>query len=269
MLRGPQGCPWDREQTHASLCPYVLEEAREVVAAVDAGTPAALCDELGDLLLQVLLHACLAEEAGAFRLDDVLAGLEGKLIRRHPHVFAREQAVDARDAQRLWEDAKRAEGQGQDAGLLAQVPRAGGALAEAQALGRRAATAGFDWPAPRAAWEKVEEERVEFLDAWAEAAKAAAGGPTDVGGPVEEELGDLLLALASAARLLGLDAERTLAKANDKFRRRFAVVEAAFGSGGADAMRRAGPAARDRAWRQAKVAAGGAVGPRGIVGVDG
>ncbi len=253
-LRGPGGCPWDQAQTHASLCPFILEEAREVVAAVDGGDPAALCEELGDVLLQVLLHARLAEEAGAFTITDVLSGLETKLIRRHPHVFGERRARDAADAQRIWDGVKRAEaGADPGGGWLDRVPRSGGALAEAHGLGRRAAEVGLDWPDPRAAWTKVEEERGEFLEAWDGAAPGAgaAGAPA---GPVEEELGDLLLALASVARLLGLDAELTLARANDKFRRRFAAVEASFAAGGGvEAMRRAGAAGLDQAWRRAKL----------------
>lgn len=267
-LRGPEGCPWDRAQTHVSLCPYVLEEAREVVAAVDGGDPAALCDELGDMLLQVLLHARLAEEAGSFTLADVLCGLERKLIRRHPHVFARQEAIDAGDAERLWDDVKRVEGEPCAGGWLDRVPRVGGALAEAHGLGRRAAAAGLDWADPRAAWGKVEEERAEFLEAWGDAAPAPARGGTDGMGPVAEELGDLLLALASVARLLGLDAELTLARANDKFRRRFAAVEAAFAPGGIDAMRKAGAASLEWAWQQAKADAMQVRGCQGGLGAD-
>lgn len=232
-LRGPGGCPWDHDQTHASLRRYALEEAREVAAAIDEGDMHALADELGDLLLQVLLHAVIAEEEGVFGPRDVLVALAGKLVRRHPHVFGSATASTPADVSRGWEERKRAERQRavrpeQAGGLLADVGRSLPALAEAEGLGARAAEVGFDWGSASAAWEKVREECEEFRAAWAEAVPGARSGA------VEEELGDLLFSLVNVARLLDVDAEGALSATNDKFRRRFAAVEAGARESGRD-----------------------------------
>lgn len=241
-LRAPDGCPWDRAQTHASLRRYALEEAREVVAAVGGGDPAELCDELGDLLLQVCLHSAIAEERGAFTAADVASTLAAKLIRRHPHVFGDAAASDPQAVERLWAAVKAAEEAGRRAGAgarwLDRVPADLGPLGEAGELGRRAAECGLDFPDAAAAWAKVEEEAAEFRE--------AAGD-----GALEEEFGDLLFALVQAGRLLGLDAEIALLGANRKFRRRFAGVEDRF-PGGREPMRAAGLAGLDAAWNAAK-----------------
>ncbi len=251
-LRAPGGCPWDREQTHESLRPYVLEEAREVVAAIGQGCPAALCEELGDVLLQVVLHAAIAEESGTFDTDQIVEGLAGKLIRRHPHVFGDRQADSPEEAQARWAEAKAGEAAGAPVArsLLDQVPRGTPALTEARALGARAAGVGFDWGDAAGAWAKVGEETAEFEAAWR--AWQAAGQP---GGmprrEVEAELGDLLFSAVNVARLLGLDPELALISTNEKFRTRFAGVEQAF-EGDHQAMRRAGLEGLDRAWEQTK-----------------
>jgi tetrapyrrole methylase family protein/MazG family protein len=238
-LRAPGGCPWDREQTHRSLRTYVLEEAREVVEAIDSGDMHALAEELGDLLLQVLLHSVIAEERGAFRLEDVLRGLNAKLIRRHPHVFADAVALTPAQGLAQWDAIKAAErrqaaaegrgsavdagGQPQaEPGVLDRVPRSLPGLVEAQRLGAAAARVGFDWGSPQAAWPKVQEECRE-LD------EALGSGDADA---AEAELGDLLFAVVNVARLRGLDAEVALLGTNTRFRHRFAAVEAAArGSG--------------------------------------
>lgn len=227
-LRAPGGCPWDRAQTHRSLRPFVLEEAKEVVDAIGAGNPHALAEELGDLLLQVLLHAAIAEEDGSFTLEDILRGLAAKLIRRHPHVFAAgsdDQELTPGEVEQGWARTKAME-----AGLSAAAARAAAersdwlaavgrdlpALEEAVRLGRRAADVGFDWPSPEECWDKVEEERAEFLEAWRRRSERE----------MEAEFGDLLFSLVHVARLLGLDAEVALCGSNTKFRRRFGLMEA-------------------------------------------
>ncbi len=255
-LRGPGGCPWDRAQTHESLRPYALEESREVVVAIAGGRPAELCAELGDLLLQVLLHAAIAEETGTFTLEQVLTGLAGKLVRRHPHVFGAATADTPAEVERHWAKIKAAEAADQAPAAaaaaartdwLSAVPRGLDPLAEARALGVRAAEVGFDWSDAEAAWDKVQEECAEFREVWQE--------PTDQAGALEQEFGDLLLALVSVGRLLGLDAELALVSANAKFRRRFGEVEALVGPG-PERLRAAGPDGLDTAWRQVKGAEG-------------
>jgi tetrapyrrole methylase family protein/MazG family protein len=210
-LRAPDGCPWDREQTHASLRPYVIEEAYEVVAVLDAGETEKLPEELGDVLFQVLLHTQLAEEAGEFAMADVLDGLAQKLIRRHPHVFGDVQLDNAEQVIEQWDRLKQKEGT-EDATALANVPAAMPALSYAQTLLRRAEAAGFAWPHRDDILEKLTEEIGELAAAPDEAAAA-------------EELGDILLNVVNYARSLGIDAEQALREAGHKFRRRFAGVE--------------------------------------------
>ena len=210
-LRAPDGCPWDREQTHASLRPYVIEEAYEVVALLDAGDTSKLPEELGDLLFQVLLHTQLAEEAGEFEMSDVLSVLAEKLIRRHPHVFGDVQLENAEQVIDQWDRLKKQErADGESA--LANVPAAMPALSYAQTLLRRAEAAGFAWPHPDDILDKLQEEVGEL--AAAPDKEAAA-----------EELGDILLNVANYARSLGIDAEEALRNAGHKFRRRFMGVE--------------------------------------------
>ena len=226
-LRGPGGCPWDREQTHASLRPYLLEETYETLEAIDTGAPDSLRLELGDLLLQVVFHAQMAGEAGTFTIDDVIASLVEKLIRRHPHVFGNQQVSGSGDVLANWETIKereRAEGlhgleeratSAAGSSALDGLPRALPALALAQRLQMRAAGAGFTWPDLGAAAAKVREELAE-LEA------AAADGN---GAHAAEELGDLLFTIANVPRYLGLDGEQALRDACAKFRERFTRLE--------------------------------------------
>jgi tetrapyrrole methylase family protein/MazG family protein len=215
-LRAPDGCPWDREQSHSSLRPYVIEEAFEVVGALDANDLDALPEELGDLLLQIVLHAQIAEEAGEFTMTDVIRGLSEKLVRRHPHVFGEVELETADQVNRQWDELKRAERAqaSQPKSALSGVPRAMPALSYAQTLLRRADKAGFAWPDKRDVIEKVNEELEELAAA---ASKEQA----------KEEFGDLLLNIANYARYLDIDAEEALREASHKFRRRFEGVEAA------------------------------------------
>ncbi len=261
-LRAPDGCPWDRAQTHESLRTYLLEESREAVVAIGEGSPSALRDELGDVLLQVFLHAVIAEEAGEFTLEDVLAGLIAKLLRRHPHVFGPAAAGSPQQVERRWAEIKAVEAAAERLGSagvaaatrtdwLAAVPRDMEPMAEAQALGARAAEVGFDWPDVEGAWRKVQEECQEFETAWRDL--LAAGRPQGLcRRAVEDELGDLLFSVINVVRVLGLDAELALVAANAKFRRRFGKVEARVGSG-PDRLRAAGPGSMDTAWQAVKM----------------
>jgi tetrapyrrole methylase family protein/MazG family protein len=227
-LRAPDGCPWDREQTHASLRKYLLEETYETLEALDAGDMVALEEELGDLLLQIVFHAQVADEAGEFDLGDVVAGIVAKLIRRHPHVFGAGAngggaGQDAETVLRNWETLKRAEraqkgaaGGGGGRSMLDGVPRAMPSLAYAQAVQERVARVGFDWPDVAGVVEKVAEEARELAEA-----------PPDDHKARQEELGDLLFAAVNLSRRLGIDAEEALRGANAKFRARFGAMEGA------------------------------------------
>lgn len=223
-LRDPKhGCPWDLQQTFASIAPYTIEEAYEVSDAIERGDPRHLRDELGDLLFQVVFHARMAEERGWFAFADVALGIEEKLRRRHPHIFAG-AALAPEDLVRVWEEQKaeeRAAAAGSEAvGTLAGVPRALPALIRAAKLGRRAARVGFDWPEAAEVRAKVIEELHEV-----DAALAAAPSGSGMSPQVAEELGDLFFALANWARHLQVDAEQALRAANAKFERRFARME--------------------------------------------
>jgi tetrapyrrole methylase family protein / MazG family protein len=225
-LRQPDGCPWDREQTHESLRNHLLEEAYEVYDALgDAATPA-LAEELGDLLLQVVLHAQLAAEEGVFDLTDVNAAIATKIVRRHPHVFGDAEARTASDVNRQWERIKADERAGAAAGdangadgtaakpkgALDGVSRSLPALAASQEMQERAANIGYDWPSIDGVIDKVTEEALEIVEATSQAERT-------------EEFGDLLMVLVNVGRKLGIEAEAALRAANDKFRRRFATVE--------------------------------------------
>jgi MazG family protein len=216
-LRGPSGCPWDREQTTTSLKPYLIEEAYEVLEAVESGRPEALREELGDLLLQVVFHAEIATERGDFAMGDVLAALVDKLISRHPHVFGGSRVGTASEALAQWEAIKQreAETQGRRRSVIDGVPRALPALLRAERIQSKAARVNFDWPDARAAWTKVEEELQE----------AAAALKTGDRERLQEELGDALFSLVNVARLSALDAEDVLQRAIEKFRRRFTTME--------------------------------------------
>ncbi len=222
-LRGPDGCPWDREQTLDSVRAYLLEEAHETAAALDTPDRSDLSNELGDLLFQVVFVAQLAEEEGLFDLGQVIDENHHKMVERHPHVFGEEQHETAEDVARAWE--RRKETQRTTPGAaLAGVPTSLPALLGAYRLGQKAAALGFDWADLDGVWAKVEEELRELRQAQADAAERGAEGTPDPA--VEEELGDLLFVLTSLARHQGVDPERALAQANAKFRTRFAHVEA-------------------------------------------
>ena len=224
-LRDPaEGCPWDRVQTFATIAPYTLEEAYEVADAIARDDLSALRDELGDLLFQVVYHARMAEELGAFDFAAVAEGIGTKLERRHPHVFGTEVVADSQDQHRRWDEIKAAEKHAERPGVapasvLDDLPLALPALSRAAKIGRRVARVGFDWPDAQGAFAKVDEEMAELR------AEAEARDP-EVARRRFEELGDLLFAVCNVARKLDLDPEAALRHANLKFERRFRRVEA-------------------------------------------
>ncbi|MDQ3038070.1 MAG: nucleoside triphosphate pyrophosphohydrolase [Myxococcota bacterium] len=221
-LLGEGGCPWDREQTFATLRPYVVEEAHEVVDAIDRGSPDELREELGDLLMQIVFLAELARAEGWFGPDDVVDAISDKMLHRHPHVFGDARVADSAEVLARWEKGKaeeRAAKGGEVRGVLAGVPVAMPALLRATRIGEKAARVGFDWPDPAGAREKIDEELAELDRA---AADAAAGGDP---ARVEEELGDLLFAIASWARKSAIDPEASLRGSLDRFTARFGATE--------------------------------------------
>jgi len=216
-LRQPGGCPWDREQTPTSLKPFLIEEAYEVLEAIESGEVPALKEELGDLLFQVVFHAQIAAERGDFGIADVLDRLADKMTSRHPHVFGETTVTTPRDALAQWEAIKQREAHesGTMRSVIDGVPRALPSLIRAQRITSKAARVNFDWPDARAAWVKVEEE-------CREAAAALAAGDQK---RTEEELGDVLFSVVNVARLASIDAEEALQGAIEKFRRRFTEME--------------------------------------------
>jgi nucleoside triphosphate diphosphatase len=233
-LRGPEGCPWDREQTFDTIRKYTLEESYEVFDAIERRDWSELCEELGDLLLQVLFYAQMASEPGYFTIADVIAGLNRKLVRRHPHVFGDEASmaagnavesrletagIDASQVLRNWDAIKQAEKARPPASTLDGIPRALPALLEAAKLGARAHKSGFDWPDCEGIFAKLEEETQEL--------RQAIDAPSPVHEDVVSEVGDMLFTMVNLARRLNVDPEFALRHTNAKFRRRFATMEAA------------------------------------------
>lgn len=255
-LRDPQGgCPWDRKQTFATIAPYTVEEAYEVADAIDRNDLDDLKDELGDLLFQVVFHARMAEEQGAFAFGDVVAAISDKMERRHPHVFAGMSIADSDALNAMWDAEKKKErlakhGDAADASALAGIARGLPEWQRAVKLQKKAATVGFDWPGPAPVIDKLTEEleevRVEFE------ARAAAPHDPAVQDRLEEELGDLLFVAANLARHAKVDPGAALRRANHKFERRFRAMEALAA---ADGVRLADLPldAQDRYWDRAKL----------------
>ena len=221
-LRAPGGCPWDIEQTHESLIPHVIEEAYEVVDAIKSGNSELICEELGDLLLQPVLHAEIASGRGDFDLDQMAHVLSDKLIRRHPHVFGETNAMSSEAVLTQWDAIKRQEKGTQREGYLHGIGHGLPALMRGQKLQKKAAKVGFDWPDAAPVFAKIREEAAEL-----EEALVAGQAPA-----IEEELGDLLFSVVNLARKLGIEAEVALAAANEKFIRRFHAVETQITSEG-------------------------------------
>ena len=240
-LRGPGGCPWDREQTHESLRKYLVEETYEVLDAMETGDARDFASELGDLLLQVVFHSVLAEEAGRFTIADVIESIYSKMVRRHPHVFGNVKASTSAEVLKNWEQLKAVEraAEGKPSGrneadesILAGVSRSLPAALEAYQLTRRAAKIGFDWDDVEGIFDKIEEEKREILSA-IRTQNGDAGKqrhpPSDSGAHarIEEEAGDLLFAAVNVARFLDVDPEIALKKANRKFKKRITWMEGA------------------------------------------
>ena len=246
-LRAPNGCPWDREQDHQTLKPHLIEEAYEVLDALEQGDWDNLVEELGDLFLQVVMHAQFAEEAGTFDLGDVAEGINAKLVRRHPHVFGDVEAGTSGQVLANWEAIKRTEKKAGGAGqaartLLEGVPRTLPALAAAQTISRKAARVGFEWTSADEVYAKLAEEIAELR---------VAGSA----GEQREEAGDILLTVVNLCRLLGLDAEEALRLANRKFSARYTALEQLAGHDGRP-MSAIPPSELRALWSQAKEAAG-------------
>jgi MazG family protein len=264
-LRSPEGCPWDREQTYATLAPMLLEEAYEAFEAVEAareGRPSELRDELGDLLFQIVFYAQVAAERGEFDIRDVAEAIHSKMVRRHPHVFGDVSVRDNDELLRNWEamkaEEKRAAGKGEggeDASLLDGVSAKAPALMEAHQLTVKAARVGFDWERVEEVFDKLSEEADELRAAIREQREAAAGDEARAA-RVREEVGDLLFAAANIARHLGVEPEAALKLTNRKFRRRFRHVERGLKERG----REPGQATLDEMeelWQEAKSAGDG------------
>ncbi len=244
-LRQPDGCPWDREQMHRSITKNMVEEAYEAVEAIEADDREHLIEELGDVLEQVVLHAQIAADEGSFTIDDVVHGLNEKLVRRHPHVFGEHAAAgDGGEVQDIWDEVKAAErtAAGEDErpqGLLDSVPVSLPALMQAQKISKRAAKAGFEWDTVADIWDKVAEERAEFeREEPGSEARAL-------------EFGDLLFALVNVARREGIDAEEALAASNRKFRARWSHMESLAREEGVD-LELVGTSALNDLWDHAK-----------------
>ena len=245
-LRAPDGCPWDRRQTHASLRPFVLEEAYETVDAIERGTAADLAEELGDLFLQIILHAQLAAEEGSFDLTDVYRTLGAKIVRRHPHVFGDLEVRDAAEVLRNWESIKAQERT--DAGAVtspfAGIARALPALPASREIQERASSMGWDWPSIDGVWEKVSEELAELHDA----GSAEGDGARDAR---LHELGDVLFATVNLARWLKLDPEEALRAANRRWIERYERAEALAASRG-QVLADLSPDEKDLLWNEVK-----------------
>ncbi len=227
-LRAPDGCPWDRDQTHASIKPYLIEEAYEVLQALDEENTDKLCEELGDLLLQVVLHAQIAKEAKEFSIRDVIKGISTKLIRRHPHVFGNTKAANADEVLQKWEELKQNERKKDDS-VLSSVPKGLPALSYSHTIQRRVAIVGFDWKEYEGVLDKIAEEIREVKEATNQQQKI-------------HEFGDVLFALVNAARWQGVDLEEALRLANERFSCRFRYME--------EACRKRGVSIRDLSFEE-------------------
>lgn len=240
-LRAPGGCPWDAEQTHESLTRYLLEETYEVIEAIDEKSPQHLKEELGDLLLQPVFHAAIAEASGDFNIDDIINTLCDKLIRRHPHVFGDLEIKDSNAQVENWEQIKKLEKGDERPSALSGVPADLPALMKAHKISEKASRVGFDWEHADQVFAKVMEELHEFEEAW------AGGNPARM----EEEMGDLLFAIANLGRFLKLNPEEALRKTINRFQKRFSFVETELLRQGVP-MQSATLAEMDLLWEKAK-----------------
>ncbi len=236
-LRAPDGCPWDRKQTHATLRENLLEECYEVLETINEGEPSKLCEELGDLLMQIVFHAQIAAEEGEFTIGDVVEGINTKLIHRHPHIFGSTKVDSAEEVAHNWEALKRQEREA-GASILAGVPKRMPALGYSQGIQRRAAQVGFDWKNVDDVIDKLVEEVKEFKQAGSQEER-------------EREFGDLLFTLVNIARRMGIESESALRGANERFYRRFTFMEELCRQRRLD-LSKMSPKELDALWEEAK-----------------
>lgn len=258
-LRGPGGCPWDQEQTPETLKAMLIEESYEVLEALDWSSPAALCDELGDLLLQIVFHSRIAKERGEFDINDVCRNIHQKMVRRHPHVFGQARFESSGELLREWERIKAGEKEGRDEdrkSLLDSLPDRLPAIYATYQMSAKAARVGFDWPSLEALGDKVMEEFRELADAVRERNEAE----------IREEVGDFLFAAINVARFLQVDPETSLSRANRKFSRRYRIMEEHFAGQGRP-LAEVEPEEMERQW-QARKREPGAAGQASISGGD-
>lgn len=237
-LRGPKGCPWDKEQTHQSISSYLLEEAYEALEAIDSGDTDDIREELGDLLLQIVFHAQMADETGKTNIGEIVDGISNKLIGRHPHVFGDKKVKSSWNVLQNWEKIKKEEGK---KSLLGGVPKTLPALLKAYRIGQKASHVGFDWQDAEGALDKIEEEARELHEAKKSGKKAS----------VEHEYGDLLLILANLGRFLKIDPETALRKATARFTGRFNWMEKKIAEQGLE-MQKLSAKEWDNLWEEAK-----------------
>lgn len=240
-LRGPDGCPWDKKQTHSSLKQYLVEECYEVLEALEEEDSKALCEELGDLWLQIMLHSRIAEQSGEFTLEDVLCKINSKLMHRHPHVFGDKKVKDAGEVSVNWEELKEREKPG-DRSLLSGIPQELPALAYSQSIQRRAASVGFDWEKADDIMDKLVEEVSELKDSHNQEEQ-------------EREFGDILLTLANVGRRMDIDLESALRHANRRFAARFKYIEDSCANKGVD-LKNLTLAEMDKLWDEGKKVVG-------------
>ncbi len=241
-LLGPGGCPWDQAQTHESLKKYLLEEAYETLDAIDSGSSDSLREELGDLLLQPMMHAQMRKLAGEFDIDEVARGITEKLVRRHPHVFGDLSVEDADEVLRNWDKIKQGEKGGEPQSILAGVPRGMASLLRAHEVSKRAVRVGFEWPNLEAVFHKLREEESELREALSTGSQER----------VESEIGDLLFTVVNIARWLKVEPEEALRKMLNRFTARFMHMEEAAGQD----LRNLSPAEWDQLWEEAKLVKG-------------
>jgi len=239
MLRSEEGCPWDREQSHGSLKPYIVEETYEVLDAIDRGDDEELREELGDLLLQIVFHAQIASEDGRFTIEDVARSIVQKLKRRHPHVFGDVQVENSQQVLKNWEEIKRGEGK---SSVLDGVPRGLPALLKARRVQDKVRRVGFDWEDPAGAFDKVREEFEEIQKALREGNRNG----------IEEEFGDILFSLVNVSRFLDIDAEESLRRTIDKFSRRFRYMEDRIAERGEGSIEDLSLEELDALWEESK-----------------
>jgi tetrapyrrole methylase family protein / MazG family protein len=251
-LRAPNGCPWDREQTHETLKPYMVEEVYEALEAIDSKDYKKLAEELGDMLLHVVMNAEMGRENKTFTIDDVITSITAKMIRRHPHVFSGKKVKSVEEVWKRWEEIKGQEKKDQGEkhkGILESVPLALPALYRADKIQRRAARVGFDWNKTADAWKKVHEEEVEIQKVLKAIGKGKAKGKKRE--LLKEEIGDLLFAVVNVARKLDIDAEEALQSGTNKFMRRFKQIEAIANKKGVK-LEKMGLKDMDRLWNEIK-----------------